>query len=271
MLRRMRRLVSVALLAGSASCGGLLGIQELHVDTDDAGGADDGGSLEAAPAAEGASPNALGPWCSANAATSTFCDDFSGPALTAGWQVEVTARGGTGLLDSSVVKSPPSAFTVVVDPTAGEGAGFALAKTFPAGNATASFTLGFDLRVDDLRSGNTGVTITLARVAFASSYALELVLRSDGAVLVEHPASGAAVEHALKVKLTAMVWSRVEFDLGASGSVGLKLDGADALGTSFSSASSASGEVTVHVGAPAAAGAMATRIVHFDDVVVDLR
>ena len=130
-----------------------------------------------------------------------------------------------------MAKSPPSAFTVVVDPTASEGAGFALAQPFPA--ATVSTTLAFDLRVDDLRTGDAGVTITLARVTFASSYVLELVLRSDGAVLVERSASGVAVEHPLNAKLGAMTWSRVQVDVFAAGTVGLRLDGADALERHF--------------------------------------
>jgi hypothetical protein len=212
---------------------------------------------------------ALGPWCSANAAAATFCDDFSGPALTSGWSPEASARGGTGTLDPAVTRSPPSAFTVDVEPTGSEGAGFALAQTFPA--ATASITLAFDLRVDDLEAGNASASLTLAGVTFASGYALDLVVRSDGTVLVEQPATGAAVEHPLKAKVTAMTWSRVEIDVGASGSVDLRLDDADALGASFSSASSASGTVTLRIGALSATGATAPRIAHFDDVVVDVR
>ena len=263
----MRRFVVVALLALAPSCGGLIGIQELHAD---GALAADGGS-GGAPDGDGAPVDAatLGPWCSANATAATFCDDFSGPALTSGWRIEVSARGGTGTLDPDVNQSPPSAFKVLVDPTDSEGAGFALMRDFPA--ATTRSTFAFDVRVDDLQAGKTSVTLTLARLTFASGYALDLVLRSDGAVLVERPAGTAgAVEHPLKAKLTAMTWSRIEIDVLATGSVGLQLAGADALGASFSSASSASGTVTLRLGAPSAAGGSATRIAHFDDVVVDV-
>ncbi len=252
-------------LAASAlalvGCGSLLGITELGTDAPADGETDAGAS-----------------WCSANAGTATFCDDFGDPSLSAGWSIESSGSGGTGTLDRETYTSAPAAFTAEVAPADTIPAQWCLRKTFDVGDAGVRLAL--DLRVETLEAASAQASLSLATLAFAGvgqehAYTLDLALRADGLHLLEHLSTGEDADRPLLLLPLAATWMRIEliFERAAEAPprVSVTVNGEVLLAPQLAGDGNANGAPTVRLGIVAASGYSGIRTAHFDNVVVDQR
>jgi hypothetical protein len=142
--------------------------------------------------AAGDGPGGGGTFCSVEAGTHTFCDDFDGPPLASKWDSIDQGSGGTAVTDLTTSVSPPGSFKSVAPMSVGIQTRGRVIKSFgTASRVVVSFVLFIDATPPKLLAGSGTGGDSLVGIAVGPNYSIALNAHTDQVGYAEtEPADG---------------------------------------------------------------------------------